>query len=172
MGVIFDAILGKLRKKDSSGGGGGGDISISDVTGLTSALAGKIETSAKGAANGVASLGADGKVPPSQLDQSSSVTTIPAATSIYTLADGCYVHTPSTAPTYTLPAVTDATKTHWIVLTVSFSCVLTIAFEDSGGTTIVPLDTITIAANDVVEYLCQYDSLQSKWVIACGKLNA
>lgn len=41
--------------------------SISAVTGLQAALDGKIATSARGAANGVASLGSDGKVPLNQL---------------------------------------------------------------------------------------------------------
>lgn len=130
-----------------------------------------IPQSQKGIANGVPTLNSSAKIPDSQLSDGKPITTISAADSTYTLADGCYVHTPSAAPTYTLPAVTDATRTHWIVLTVSFSSVQTIAFEDSQGTTIVPLDTLTIAANDVVEYLCIYDTLQSKWVIACGKLN-
>ena len=100
------------------------------------------------------------------------ITTIPSATSSYTLSDGVFQHTPSSAPTYTLPAVTDATKTHTVILCVSFASVVTISFEDSVGATIVPLDTLTIAANDVVEYLCRYDPLQSKWVIACGKFSS
>lgn len=40
---------------------------ISDVTGLSTALSNKLDTSQRGAASGVASLGADGKVPTSQL---------------------------------------------------------------------------------------------------------
>jgi hypothetical protein len=40
---------------------------IADVSGLQSALAGKLDTSARGAANGVAGLDAGGKVPPGQL---------------------------------------------------------------------------------------------------------
>lgn len=41
--------------------------SISNITGLTAELAAKLPTSARGSSNGVASLGADGKVPLSQL---------------------------------------------------------------------------------------------------------
>lgn len=130
-----------------------------------------IPQSQKGTANGVPTLNSSAKIPYSQLPDGKPITTIPAATSTYTLADGCYIHTPSAAPTYTLPAVTDATKTHWVVLTVSFASTQSIAFEDAQGTIIVPLDTLTIATNDVVEYLCQYDSLQGKWVIVCGKLT-
>lgn len=40
---------------------------ITDVTGLSTALSNKLDTSQRGAASGVASLGADGKVPTSQL---------------------------------------------------------------------------------------------------------
>lgn len=150
-----------IRNKPGIGEAKWGSIDgdLSEQTDLADALDGK--------ANIVG-----GKVPDSELPKGEPITVIPAATSLYTLADGCYQHTPSAAPTYTLPAVTDATRTHWIVLDVSFSSVQTIAFEDSGGTTIVPLDTLAITAGDVVEYLCQYDPLQSKWVIACGKLNS
>lgn len=40
---------------------------IADVTGLSTALSNKLDTSQRGAVNGVASLGSDGKVPTSQL---------------------------------------------------------------------------------------------------------
>nr|DAI78567.1 MAG TPA: receptor binding protein [Caudoviricetes sp.] len=40
---------------------------ITDITGLSTALSNKLDTSQRGAASGVASLGADGKVPTSQL---------------------------------------------------------------------------------------------------------
>ncbi len=40
---------------------------IADITGLSTALSNKLDTSQRGAASGVASLGADGKVPTSQL---------------------------------------------------------------------------------------------------------
>ena len=173
-----------------SGGGGGGTVTWDDVqdkpnfstvatSGSYDDLSNKptiptpadyIPQTDKATANGVATLDADALVPNGQLAR--AITTIPAATSAYTLSDGVFQHTPSSAPTYTLPAVTDATKTHTAILCVSFASVVTIAFEDSGGTTIVPLDTLTISANDVVEYLCRYDALQSKWVIACGKLNS
>ena len=34
-----------------------------------------------------------------------------------------------------------------------------------------PLDELSIQTGDVVEYVCRYDTIQSKWVISCGKLN-
>ena len=54
---------------------------IADVTGLSTALSGKIDTTQRGAVNGVASLGSDGKVPTSQLP------TIANAASDITIAD-------------------------------------------------------------------------------------
>lgn len=131
-----------------------------------------IPTSAKGSAGGVASLNASGLVPDSQITMERPITTIPAATTAYTLYDGIYQHTPSSVPTYTLPAITDTSRTHTVILTVSFANVLSLSFQTAGGTTIAPLDTLTIAANDVAEYLCRYDPLQSAWVIAAGKLNS
>ncbi len=100
-----------------------------------------------------------------------SITTIPASTVEYTLSDGVFIHAPVSAPTYILPEVTDATITHYIELTVSFANTQSIAFEASDESIIIPLDTLEIQTNDVVEYLCHYDPLQSKWVIACGFLN-
>ena len=99
------------------------------------------------------------------------ITTIPAATSAYTLDDGVYIHTPSSAPTYTLPAISDATGTHTVILMVSFATVQTLSFEDAGGNTLAPLDSPEIGQNYVVEYLCMYSPLQSSWVITCGLLN-
>lgn len=54
---------------------------IADVTGLSTALSGKLDTSQRGAVNGVASLGSDGKVPTSQLP------TIANAAADITIAD-------------------------------------------------------------------------------------
>ncbi|OIN67384.1 hypothetical protein BLD48_05700 [Exiguobacterium sp. KRL4] len=54
---------------------------IADVTGLSAALSGKLDTSQRGAVNGVASLGSDGKVPTSQLP------TIANAAADITIAD-------------------------------------------------------------------------------------
>jgi hypothetical protein len=46
-----------------------GEITIGDIQGLTEALGNKIETSEKGANNGVATLGGDGKLTASQLPE-------------------------------------------------------------------------------------------------------
>lgn len=54
---------------------------IADVTGLSAALSGKLDTTQRGAVNGVASLGSDGKVPTSQLP------TIANAAADITIAD-------------------------------------------------------------------------------------
>lgn len=54
---------------------------IADVTGLSTALSNKLDTSQRGAVNGVASLGSDGKVPTSQLP------TIANAAADITIAD-------------------------------------------------------------------------------------
>ena len=161
MGAKYDPILGKLREKDAGGGGGGGDISISDVTGLQSALEAR------------ATLDDNGRIPEGQLAR--TVTEIPSATAAKTLADGgFYVHAPASAPVYTLPSVTGTAtgRTHEIIVRVDFTTVQSCAFVDSSNTTIVPLDALTILAGDVVEYLCSYDALQSKWVIAAGYIKA
>lgn len=131
-----------------------------------------IPTSAKGSANGVATLDASGYVPDAELRQDQAIITIPPATSVYTLYDGIYKHAPASTPTYTLPNVSDASRTHTVILTVSFANVLSLSFQTEAGSTIAPLDTLTISSGDIAEYLCRYDALQSAWVIAAGKMNA
>ena len=154
MSVIFDAILGKLRKKDSGSGGGGGDIGISDVTGLSTALANKVDKASVGSANGVASLNASGKVPESELDRFLPVITIPAATTAYTLSDGNFVHAPSSAPTYTLPNVADDGIAHCINLDIDFTTVQTCAFVDAGGNVIGLQKDIYIDPGDRYRMIC------------------
>lgn len=109
------------------------------------------------------------------LGMSSAITTIPAATSAYSLLDATattnnhswqYKHAPTSAPTYTLPAVTDATVVHSIDLKVKFSAgVLTYSFLDSAGNAVTPLAQPEIAAGTVVDFLCEYDPLSSQWVV-------
>ena len=96
---------------------------------------------------------------------SQGVTEIPAATSAYTLSEGCFEHTPSSAPTYTLPTVAADSRTHEIILTVKFSNVQTLAFVDSNGNTLTPQSTPTIAATSVITYLCRWSALASAWII-------
>lgn len=94
-----------------------------------------------------------------------AITEIPAATSAYTLAEGVYIHTPASAPTYTLPAVTDATRTRYIELTVKFTNVQSYSFVDSSNTAITPVTTPTISAGDIYTFRMEYSSFLSRWVI-------
>ena len=57
---------------------------------------------------------------------------------------------------------------HDIILLVSFANTQSIAFEDSQGNTIAPLDTLDIVQGDVVEYICSWDWLQDTWVISAS----
>ena len=86
-----------------------------------------------------------------------NVTEIPAATTAYSLLDAGstlnghswnYVHTPTAVPTYTLPAVSDGTVAHEIVLEVFFTGYVRSSDDDSGsayawknGTALVYTDT-------------------------------
>jgi len=109
------------------------------------------------------------------LGMSSAITTIPAATSAYSLLDATattnnhswhYVHEPTSAPTYTLPAVTDATVAHQIDLKVKFSAsVMSYSFLDSTGSAVTPLAQPEVAAGTVVDFLCEYDPLSSQWAV-------
>lgn len=110
-----------------------------------------------------------------------NVTTIPAATTAYTLTDASattnnhchtYKHAPTAAPTYTLPAVTDATIEHTIILTVDTTETVAIAFEDSQGNAIVPIRQPYLVAGDVVQYLCWWDPVQSKWIVIGDLVNS
>lgn len=105
-----------------------------------------------------------------------NVTTIPAATSAYNLLDASattnyhsmtYEHSPESAPTYTLPAVTDETVQHEIMLKVRFSStVLTYSFEDINGNALTPLPLAgTIADGSVVAFRCTWEALLGQWVI-------
>ena len=125
-----------------------------------------VSTSAVGSAGGVAALDASGVVPPGQITLERPIITIPAATTAYTFGDGMiYQHSPSSAPTYTLPTVADTAMTHTVIITVSFANVLSLSFQDPVGSTIAPLSTPTVVAGTVVQYLCEYNALSSQWVI-------
>lgn len=170
MAWIFDPILGRLRRKDTATVDDDVEIAISDVTGLSDALSGKVASSSVGANNGVAPLNSTGKVPDANIDFARSITVIPDATDEYTLSDGVFAHTPESPVVYTLPAVTDATKTHYITLYVDCAETASIGFVDSEGNVISPLDVLMLIVGDVVEYLCNYDPLREKWVIVGGKM--
>lgn len=105
-----------------------------------------------------------------------NVTTIPSATTSYSLLDASattndhswqYFHAPEAASVYALPTVTDGTRTHECILTVRFSSsVLTYAFEDSAGNPITPLPLAgTIADGSVVCFRCTWEALLGQWVI-------
>jgi hypothetical protein len=95
------------------------------------------------------------------------ITEIPAATSEYTLSWGRFAHSPSLASVYVLPAVADGAIANDIVLSIKFSSsVLTYEFQDSAGTTLVPLPLNgDIEDGSVVTFLCRYQPLLSQWVI-------
>jgi hypothetical protein len=109
------------------------------------------------------------------------VTEIPAATSDYSLVDSSattlnhshtFVHTPTQAPTYRLPSVSDTTISHYIELTVDFTNVQTYSFLDYQGEPIVPLFTPAIAAGDVYTFKCEYSNIKAKWLIYPQKQGA
>lgn len=96
-----------------------------------------------------------------------AVVTIPAATTEYTLSWGRFAHSPSLASVYKMPAVADGSITNDITLSIKFSAsVLTYEFQDSAGTTLVPLPLNgDIEAGSVVTFLCRYNPLLAQWVI-------
>lgn len=94
-----------------------------------------------------------------------NVTTIPAATTAYTLLDASattnnhsahYTHAPTGIPTYTLPAVTNAAIAHEILLDVDFTTVQACGFVDSQGAEIPLQSDISIAAGDKWRFICVY----------------
>lgn len=125
-------------------------------------------------------------ITPSNLDYAvrsvlPNVTEIPAATSDYSLVDSSattlnhshtFVHTPSQAPTYRLPSVSDATISHYIELTVDFTNVQTYSFLDANGDALVPLFTPSIAVGDVYTFRMEYSAIKAKWLIYPQKQGA
>lgn len=110
-----------------------------------------------------------------------NVTEIPAATSDYSLVDSSattlnhshtFVHTPSQAPTYRLPSVSDTTISHYIELTVDFTNVQTYSFLDANGDALVPLFTPSIAVGDVYTFRMEYSAIKAKWLIYPQKQGA
>lgn len=110
-----------------------------------------------------------------------NVTTIPAATTSYSLLDASattnnhswqYFHAPEAASTYAFPAVADDTVAHRIKLTIDFTDVQTYAFEDVQGVAISPLFTPTITAGDVYEFDCEYSAVKGAWLVWPHKQGA
>lgn len=103
----------------------------------------------------------------SGIDVHYAVTAIPAADTTYTLSDGGnYTHSPSSAPIYTLPAVTDEDVAHEITIEVKFSAgALSVAFYDNAGAIVAPMSNPTISANSVITFLCRWSIGKAKWCI-------
>ena len=110
-----------------------------------------------------------------------NITTIPAATTSYSLLDASattnnhswqYFHAPEAASTYTFPAVTNTAVAHRIKLTIDFTNTQTYSFEDASGNAITPLFTPTIAAGDVYEFDAEYSAVKSQWLIWPHKQGA
>ena len=122
----------------------------------------------KGSAGGVATLDSSGRIPPEQVVFSRDVIIIPTATTYYTCADNTiYDHSPSAVPTYVLPLLGNDHKTHCIIVTVHFSVVQSVIFQQN-STTLIPLDNLSPAIGDTIEYLCRGNDLT--WSISCAKL--
>jgi len=96
------------------------------------------------------------------------ITAIPASTSSYTLGEGVYSHAPNSVPTYTLPAVEDATVVHKARLTVKMSAsVLTANFRNSAGVAIgYEPPAGDVRAGTLVEYVCTYEPLAGGWAVS------
>ena len=87
------------------------------------------------------------------------VITILAANDEPELDEGAYVHKPASAPTYTLPAVSDNTRTHEIVLEVEFAAFARYSTGDGegyyawkNGTALLYTSTATPTAGTTVAY--------------------
>ena len=107
-----------------------------------------------------------------------NVTVIPSATTAYTLLDASattnshsckYRHKPSSAPTYTLPDVTDDTVEHEITLDVDCADVTALVFQDDDGNIISLQNDITISYGDRWRFMCSYG--YGMWMVFPMKLN-
>lgn len=107
-----------------------------------------------------------------------NVTVIPAATTAYTLLDASattnshsckYRHAPTSAPTYTLPDVTDDTVEHEITLDVDCSEVTSLVFEDEDGNILSLQDDIEINYGDKWRFMCSY--AYGIWMVFPMRMN-
>ena len=95
-----------------------------------------------------------------------TISVIPNTTTACELSEGVYSHIPDSAPTYTLPSVADAGRTHEIVLNVRFGgAALSYSFEDSSGNPVAPLSTPTVEDGTVISFLCRHEPLLERWAI-------
>lgn len=90
--------------------------------------------------------------------------TIDPSTASATISGKLYLHTPSSAPSYTLLDVDD-NKEHEVTIDVKFSSTQTIAFLNEAGSVIPMLKDIEINADSVWRFYCVYSPLQSSWKI-------
>ena len=97
------------------------------------------------------------------------ITTIPAATSAYTLAEGIFTHAPTSAPTYTLPNITDDIRIHEVVLIIDFSSVQTFSFLVDGGGDVTFQSYANPTTGDVWAFRCWWYG--GKWRIAPTKIK-
>ena len=102
---------------------------------------------------------------------SPDISVIPAATSAETLlVGGVYQHTPSAAPTYTLPNVAvpgegENAKLNETVIEVAFSSVQTLSFVDANSASIPMLFTPYITSTTVIIFDCRWSVLADAWII-------
>lgn len=92
--------------------------------------------------------------------------------STYTLEDGIYRTAVSQNTTFVLSDPEDDTIFHEILITVKFNNVYNVIFKDGNGNTLETQGTNAFDQNDVVEYLCRYESFLSKWCIIPMKVGA
>ena len=97
------------------------------------------------------------------------ITAIPAATTAYTLAEGIFTHAPTSAPTYTLPNITDDIRTHEVVLIIDFSSVQTFSFLVDGGGDVTFQSYANPTMGDVWAFRCWWYG--GKWRIAPTKIK-
>lgn len=109
--------------------------------------------------SGIVTQNANGIIKGQKASQN-SITTIPSATSAYTLSIGEFNHTPDSAVTYTLPTTTSGYSNE-IVLQVSFANTTSISFSGTYEFDKV----ITPDIDDDIIYLIRYSEIKQKWII-------
>lgn len=147
---------------------------ISDVTNLQTSLNGKLDASQRGAANGVASLDANVKVPAAQVPLSLGAVTLTDGASVATNASQGNVFRLAMGGDRTLSAPTnpaDGQKAIWEVTASGADRTLTLASGAGGfafGTTVTAL---TITPSGTTDYIgAIYNTTANRWrVIAYAK---
>jgi len=91
--------------------------------------------------------------------------------SSYTLTDGIYRSVISQDTTFVLSTPEDTSILHEILITVKFTDVYYVTFKDASNNTIDTTDLNDWDQNDVVEYLCRWESFLNKWVVMPMKVG-